>query len=193
MLLTTLRSIFETTPEDSRVIPEIFYAFYEMKDATVTQDVLKILSDCVESNKCDQNTWVYGFFYLKIMRQTRARDFAFQCFDNSGLPLQIRCLAADALRFIAEKNDVPALKARFELTPQDVYCGDFFRKYHSEAAVHLFQKDPLRALLLRAIGNQKNLDDYDWIWFVGDNKTEDPTTRKVAEIYVRSLDEQRKK
>ena len=62
-----------------------------------------------------------------------------------------------------------------------------YRKFHSEAAVVLFEKDTMRALFVRAVGNLKDAADYDWIWMVGANANENMRTRKVAEMYARAL------
>ena len=64
-----------------------------------------------------------------------------------------------------------------------------YRKYHEEPAIILFERDPLRALYLRSIGNQMDGADFDWIWTVGSNVKENAMTRKVAETYTRAMQE----
>lgn len=192
VLLTTLRETFAENRADSELMPAILFAFFDMnKDAAAVQDAMTILETCFDTRDCSDEVLAYAFFYLKSLRILRASALAFRYFDDTSLPLASRCMAADLLRFIATKNEVPDLKARFERTPSEVECGDKFRKYHAEAAIHLFERDPLRALLLRGVGNVMDQANYDWIWLVGANEREHMTTRKVAEIYVRALDERR--
>ncbi|MCL2326871.1 MAG: hypothetical protein FWC40_10315 [Proteobacteria bacterium] len=192
VLLTTLRQTFAENRAESVLMPAILFAFFDMeKDAAAVQDTMTILETCFDTRDCSDDLLTYAFFYLKSLRVHRASALAFRYFDDTSLPLGSRCMAADLLRFIATKDEVPGLKARFESTPSDVECGDKFRKYHAEAAIHLFERDPLRALLLRGVGNVMDQANYDWIWLVGSNEREHMTTRKVAEIYVRALDERR--
>ena len=79
------------------------------------------------------------------------------------------------------------MKQAFEKVASNDNCPIVYRKYHEEAAIILFEDDPMRALFVRSIGNLMDADDYDWIWSVGANDSENQQTRKVAEMYTKAM------
>lgn len=186
-LLAVLRSTFANDHGDNAVIISILYAFYEMKDQTVASDVSEMIEICRDKGDCGVELQAYAFFYLKSMRPKTAAPIAFSILDNASATPEQRCFAADVVRFTASKADVAKIKALFDETPRDLECPVMYRKFHSEAAVVLFEKDTMRALFVRAVGNLENDADYDWIWMVGSNTNENVRTRKVAEMYARAL------
>ena len=121
------------------------------------------------------------------MRPKTAAALAFSVLDNAQTTTAQKCFAADLVRFTASKTDIPKIKSLFDKAPRDLECPVMYRKFHSEAAVVLFEKDTMRALFVRAVGNLKDAADYDWIWMVGANANENMRTRKVAEMYARAL------
>lgn len=187
LLLSTLRESFNRDHGDKEVVPAIFYAFYEMKDGMAATEAVNILDLCLEKRDCSSEILQYGFFYLKSMKVKAGAKLSFKYLSSSGLSDEMRCYATDILRFTASAEDVPAMKREFEKAPVYAECPVVYRKYHQEAAIILFEADPLRALLVRAIGNMMNPDDFDWIWVIGSNASEHLTTRKVAEIYTRAM------
>ncbi len=197
-LLRILNDTFRADPMNKELVPALIYAFYDMKDSIAVQSVVDILDTCLE-NACSDEIIQYAFFYLKIQNATQGAQTAFHYIDRPSIPLTRRCLAADSLRFIAEPKHVADLKIRFDKTPLEDQCEDVYRKYHQEAAVQLFEHDPMRALYVRAVGNLmlksndniKRKTDYDWIWVIGSDERENPYTRKVAEIYTRAMNEKK--
>lgn len=189
LFIHTMRESFEKNRQDAVLLPALFYAFSGLKDPSAATLTIQILESCLEKRDCSPEIRLYAFFYLKSLRVKQSVELALEYFDTRDLDLETRCLAADSLRFTASKNDVPALKRRFDETPSDLQCEDIYRKHHSEALVLLFEKDPLKALWVRSVGNQMDKSDYDWIYAIGDNKAENPSVRKVAEIYIRAMNE----
>ncbi|MBQ1265729.1 MAG: HEAT repeat domain-containing protein [Proteobacteria bacterium] len=197
-LLKIMDETFLNDSQNKEMIPAIIYAFYEMNDSLAIQPVINILEECLEK-KCSDEIYQYGFFYLKLRNATQGAATALKYIDRQNIPLKTRCLAADSLRFIAESGYVSDMKIRFDRTPREDACEDVYRKYHQEAAVMLFEHDPMRALFVRAIGNlmlkskdvRKRQADYDWIWVIGSDEKENPYTRKVAEIYTRAMNEKK--
>ena len=187
-LISELHRNFAQDHSDTEFVPSILYAFYEMKDKTAVTDAIQILNTCLEKQDCSIQIYQYAFFYLKSLKIQEASAVSFK-YLSSQVPLEQRCYAADMLRFASSQSDVPEMKRVFEKTPQSSQCDVVFRKYHSEAAIILFEQDPMRSLLLRAVGNYYNPDDYDWIWMIGSNKNENDLTRKVAEMYTRAMRE----
>lgn len=193
-LLKHLGDVFEADPQNLELIAAILYAFCDMKDSMAVQTVVQMLDACLEQS-CSDAVVQYGFFYLKMRNATQGAKTAFRYIDRPDLPLSIRCAAADSLRFIAEPSHVADMKIRFDKTPMTVKCEDVYRKYHQEAPILLFEHDPMRALFVRAVGNLmlksedsfKRKADYDWIWVIGSDERENPSTRKVAEIYTRAM------
>ena len=186
VLISTLRDEMAHHPEHTNLVPSIFYAFYEMKDSALSQDVIRILSVCLDEKNCSEEVYQYAFFYLKSLKNSETSETAFK-YVESDMPQSIKCYAVDSLRFASKKTDIPRMKELFDQIPSDVTCPVIYRKYHEEAAVVLFEEDPMRALLVRAIGNYMVPENYDWIWMVGSNTAENPSTRKVAEIYTRAM------
>ena len=184
-LLTVLREHFEQDRSDSVLIPSILYAFFTMKDNLAAPDAMNILHVCL-SESCGENVLQYAFFYLKSLRIKQAAATAFDYLSSDHASVSSRCYAADILRFTASPADVPMMKSAFENTPQALECPVVYRKFHGEAAVILFEQDTMRALFVRAIGNLKRPEDYNWIWMVGSNTAENLQTRKVAEVYARA-------
>lgn len=197
-LLRLLNETFRADPMNKELTPAIIYAFYDMKESLAVQPVVDILDTCLEKT-CSDEIIQYAFFYLKLRNATQGAQTAFHYIDRPDIPLSRRCLAADSLRFIAEPKHVADMKIRFDRTPLEDQCEDVFRKYHQEAAVILFEHDPMRALYVRAVGNimleskdnLKRKKDYDWIWVIGSDERENPYTRKVAEIYTRAMNEKK--
>ncbi len=186
-LLAVLRSTFATNHGDNGVMMSILYAFYEMQDQTVARDISEIVETCRDSGDCGVDLQAYAYFYLKSMRPKTAAALAFSVLDNAQTTTAQKCFAADLVRFTASKTDIPKIKSLFDKAPRDLECPVMYRKFHSEAAVVLFEKDTMRALFVRAVGNLKDAADYDWIWMVGANANENMRTRKVAEMYARAL------
>lgn len=184
-LLTVLRERFKLDRSDNVLIPSILYAFFTMKDHIAAPDAVNILQSCL-TETCGENVLQYAFFYLKSLRIKQAAATSFDYLASDQTSASSRCYAADILRFTASPADVPMMKSAFEKTPQALECPVVYRKFHGEAAVILFEQDTMRALFVRAIGNLKRPEDYDWIWMVGSNPAENLQTRKVAEIYARA-------
>lgn len=189
LLLSTLRQTFETNHSDTQIVPAIFYTFYSLKDTMAATEAVNILNICLEKRDCSSEILQYGFFYLKSLKIKDGANLSFKYLSAADLPDEMRCYATDILRFTASPGDVPAMKREFEKAPIYAECPVVYRKYHGEAAIILFEDDPLRGLLLRAIGNMMNPDDFDWIWMIGNNQSEHMTTRKIAEIYTRAMQE----
>ena len=185
-LIALLRQEFANHPDNTTFLTAIIYAFYEMRDPAVSHDVLQILTTCLDNRNCHEELYQYAFFYLKSLKIAEASELSFKYID-SDISTSIKCYAVDNLRFASKKTDVPHMKEVFEKTQSDTTCQVVYRKFHEEASIILFEEDPMRALLVRAIGNYMNPDDYDWIWMVGSNTSENPMTRKVAEIYTRAM------
>lgn len=186
-LLAVLRDLFARDHGDNEVVTSILYAFCEMKDQAPARDVTGMLETCRESGDCGTQLQAYAFFYLKSLRAKSSAGLAFSFLGDPSATAEQKCFAADLLRFTASKDDIGRIKAEFEKTPRDSECPVMYRKFHSEAAVVLFEKDTMRALFVRAVGNLKDDADYDWIWMVGANTQENMRTRKVAEMYARAL------
>ena len=186
-LLSALHQSFDVDHADTEFVPSILYAFYEMKDKSASSDAMQILNKCLDAQDCSLQIYQYAFFYLKSLKVSEASAISFKYLDNPRIPLEQRCYAADMLRFASNQSDVPAMKRKFEETPQEAQCAVVFRKYHSEAAIILFEQDPMRSLFLRAVGNYYDPKDYDWIWMIGSNTSENDLTRKVAEMYTRAM------
>lgn len=189
LLLSTLRQTFAQNHNDSELVPAILYTFYQLKETMASTETINILNVCLEKRDCSEAILQYGFFYLKSLKIKEGAKLSFQYLATPDLPDNMRCYATDILRFTASKTDVPAMKREFEKAPVYAECPVVYRKYHQEAAIILFEDDPLRGLLLRAIGNIMDPNDYDWIWMIGDNQSEHMTTRKIAEIYTRAMQE----
>ena len=189
LLLSVMRNTFENSHQDTELVPAVLYAFYSLKDSLIQQQALSMLEICLSARDCSSEILQYTFFYLKTLQIKEASKMAFRYLEAESITDEMRCLATDSLRFTASKSDVPALKREFEKAPMDFECPVIYRKYHEEAAIMMFERDPLRSLLLRAIGNQSKDDgaDFDWIWMVGSNPKENAATRKVAEMYTRAM------
>ncbi|MBO4349546.1 MAG: HEAT repeat domain-containing protein [Proteobacteria bacterium] len=187
-MMSEMRRSFAQNHADTEFVPSLLYAFYEMKDKTAVSEAVQILNTCFEQQDCSLQIYQYAFFYLKSLKISEASAVSFK-YLASQVPLEQRCYAADILRFASSQSDVPEMKRVFEKTPQTSQCDVVFRKYHSEAAIILFEQDPMRSLLLRAVGNYYDPNDYDWIWMIGSNQNENDLTRKVAEMYTRAMRE----
>lgn len=187
LLLSILRQTFEKDHGDKQLVPAILYAFYDLKDTMAATEAINILNICLEKRDCSSEILQYGFFYLKSLKVKDGASLSFKYLSTADLPDEMRCYATDILRFTASPNDVPAMKREFEKAPVYAECPVVYRKYHGEAAIILFEDDPLRGLLLRAVGNMMDPDDFDWIWMIGNNQSEHMTTRKIAEIYTRAM------
>lgn len=186
-LLAKEREIFAKSHKDDERLESIIYAFYEMKEQTAMRDIVEMLQTCLKDGDCGLRLQAYAFFYLKSLRVKEAPALAFSFLESPHTNDTQKCYAADVLRFTSAKSDVPRLKKQFDAVPRDLECPVLYRKFHSEAAVILFEKDTMRALILRAVGNLKEDADYDWIWMIGSNINENMHTRKVAETYARAL------
>lgn len=184
-LLTVLRERFKQNRSDNVLTPSILYAFFTMKDPIAAPDAMNILQTCLVES-CSESVLQYAFFYLKSLRIKQAASTAFDYLSSEHASVSSQCYAADILRFTASPNDVPKMKSAFDHTAQSQECPVVYRKFHGEAAVILFEQDTMRALFVRAIGNLKRPEDYDWIWMVGSNTAENLQTRKVAEMYARA-------
>ncbi len=186
-MITVMNQTFTQDPMNHELIPSIIYAFsYAMKDDSAVQPVMQKLETCL-STACSDEILQYGFFYLKSMRSTQAAPLAFKYIDDAQQPAAHRCWAADSLRFISEPKHIAEMKMRFDRTSRELVCADVFHKYHQEAAVVLFENDPMRSLYVRAVGNHMQPSDYDWIWVIGSDENELLSTRKVAEVYTRAM------
>lgn len=185
-LMNALRSTFRHDRHEKELVPSILYTFYQMKDSSVSHEVIQMLKSCLTSQDCSDQTYQYAFFYIKSLKVADGADVALQ-YIRADLPLSYRCYAADSLRFASRSSDIADIKRAFDTTPRDTECDVVYRKYHSEAAVILFEADTMRALHLRAVGNYMDPNQYDWIWNIGSNTNENPKTRKVAEIYARAM------
>ena len=157
-----------------------------MKDTMATGAAMKIIDTCAHQT-CSSPVLQYAFFYLKSMHFESAAPM---CLDILGMPEvshEMRCYAADILRFTATSSEVAGMKRAFEKIDSNDNCPIVYRKYHEEAAIILFEDDPMRALLVRAVGNLMDASDYDWIWSIGSNVSENMQTRKVAEMYTKAM------
>ena len=187
-LITVLRKASEGDDPRSWNVPLVMsslYGFYEMRDAMASQDAIHLLDRCLEKG-CDERVLQYAFFYLKSLRVKDGAALSFRVLDSASSGHAMQCYAADLLRFTASKKDVPAMKRVFERTPIQSMCPVVYRKYREEAAIIMFEADPMRALFVRAIGNINDRADDDWIWMVGSDVHENLETRKVAEVYARA-------
>ncbi len=188
-LFQVLKSEFAKNHQEKELVPAILYAFYSMKDSMAAPETIQMLRVCLEQRDCSSEILQYAFFYLKSLKVKDAAALSFTYLDTPSITPEERCYASDILRFTAGKSDVARLKQEFDKTPSDIECPVVYRKYHEEPAIILFERDPLRALYLRSIGNQMDGADFDWIWTVGSNVKENAMTRKVAETYTRAMQE----
>ncbi|MBR4984201.1 MAG: HEAT repeat domain-containing protein [Proteobacteria bacterium] len=188
-LLTVMRATFERNHADTVLVPATLFAFYILDDPMAYREALSILDTCLEARDCSPQVLQYAFFYLKSMKKTETAALAFKYLDTPDISQEMRCYATDVLRFTATKNDVPAMKQAFENTPIHAECPVIYRKYHEEAAIILFEHETMRALLVRAIGNIMDAANYDWIYAIGANTSENAQTRKIAETYIRSMNQ----
>jgi len=191
-MISTLNATFAEDPKNKELIPAIFFAFFDIeKDKMAIQPAVQILNNCLQT-ECSDEVLQYTFFYLKSVKAQQSSEIAFKYIDSPTVPLKTKCLAADSLRFTAPVSSIPDLKMRYDRTPIDAQCDDVFRKYHMEAAIQMFEHDPMRALFIRAVGNHMRKSDYDWIYAIGTDTNEKPETRKVCEIYTRAMNEKAK-
>ena len=187
VLYAVLKKTFAENHADKELIPAVFYAFYMMDEPMAAQETIQMMKTCLDSRDCSSEILQYGFFYLKSHRVKDAASLCFSYIDTPNISEEMRCFASDILRFTASKDDVPRLKAEFKKTSSNAECPIVYRKYHEEPAVILFERDPLRSLYLRSIGNIMDPNDFDWIWMVGSDQNENMQTRKVAEMYTRAM------
>jgi hypothetical protein len=183
-LLATLKRDFEE--KNYETASNILYALSLLGDKSVATPVQGYLERCYNT-QCDTVFLAYAFYLLKTLQASSSVNISIKFLTKEDATNELRCYAADALRYTAKPRDIPMLKEQFELAAPMQECAPFYKKHHSEAAVLLFDSEPLRAKLLRAVGNQKDTRQYDWIWRVGSNTAEHPQTRKAAEIYTRAM------
>ena len=188
-LFLVLKKEFAKNHRETELVPATLYAFYSMKDSMAAPETIQMLKICLEQRDCSSQILQYAFFYLKSLKVKDAAALSFNYLDTPAITAEERCYASDILRFTSSKTDVARIKQEFDKTPSDVECPVVYRKYHEEPAIILFERDPLRALYLRSVGNQMDPGDYDWIWAVGSNVGENAMTRKVAETYTRAMQE----
>lgn len=187
LLLSVLRESFEKNHADIELVPSILFAFYLMNDPIAAQVTIQMMDRCLGTLDCSSEVLQYGFFYLKSLRVKDAAALSFRYLESDKKSAEMTCYASDILRWTSSKKDVPALKREFEKADSQVECPVVFRKYHEEPGIILFERDMLRALFLRSVGNIKDPADFDWMWMIGSNAQENVQTRKVAEIYTRAL------
>lgn len=193
LLMTVMRSAFEQNHADSVLVPATLFAFYTLNDDMASSEAIHILDTCLTKRDCSPQVLQYAFFYLKSMKKTETAALAFKYLNASDLPDDMRCYATDVLRFTATKKDVPAMKQAYDSTQVYAECPVIYRKYHEEAPIILFEHDTLRALLVRAVGNIMDPANYDWIYAIGANTSEAPMTRKIAETYIRAMNQKNAK
>ncbi len=191
LLISTIRNTFSQSHSDTELIPAALFAFYLLKDSMAVPETIQLLKTCRLDNNCSPEILQYAFFYLKFIKAKDAAALSFEYIHDPNISNDIRCLATDILRFTAAAQNIPDMKHEFDLADPNLQCPVIYRKYHEEAAIILFEHDYLRSLLLRAIGNlsMDNGRDYDWIWSIGNNTSENQQTRKVAEMYTRAMHE----
>jgi len=167
----------------------ILRGFSFSQDERAGSSVMVLLESCATKSPpqaCSKEVVEAAFYALRKMKHEAGRSVAMS-YLRSERELEERCAAADALRYIATGDDIPELQRAFsEVTPDDE-CAYAQWRYHEEKAIDVTEKEPLRAKLLRAIGNRKIFETYEWIWAVGADEKENDTTRKVAEQYAREM------
>lgn len=188
-IFSVMKTSFTNNHADKDLVPSCLYSFYMMKDPMAAQETIKILDTCLETRDCSSEILQYAFFYLKSLHVKEASKLSFKYLDVPDISEEMRCYASDILRFTATKSDVPRLKNEFKKAGSSIECPVVYRKYHEEPAVIMFEKNPLNALFLRSVGNIMDPADYDWIWMIGSNTSENMQTRKVAETYTRAMQE----
>src|SRR5690606_25609151 len=144
---------------------------------------------CTEGGpRPSEDVVVNGFYALQKMSYSPGAEVGLAWLGGACEASEIeQCAAADALRYIATEDELKALERRFTEIPSDMECGYAMWRYHEEKALEIVEAEPLRAKIVRAVGNRKDYDSYEWIWAVGANENEHPKTRKVAEIYAREM------
>ena len=185
-LFSILQSRFTADHGDTELVPAILFSLYSMHDPVAAQYVIGMMDACLADRNCSSEVLQYGFFYLKSLRVKDAAALSFRYLAADGITPEMRCYAADILRWTASRQDVPAMKREFDKAPRDVECPVLFRKYHEEPGIILYERYTLRALFLKSVGNIKDPADFDWIWMVGSNPEEDMQTRKAAEMETRA-------
>ncbi len=161
-----------------------------MKDRRAGPAVARLLESCDPSPESLRPKVVqHALWALAQMDFPGGRNAAkaFLLPDSCARDLSERCAAAESLRVIANNEDIAFLQSAFAKAKPDEECAYFMWRYHEEKSIELVEKEPLRAKILRAVGNRKNPNTYEWIWSVGANEEEHHRTRKVAEIYTREM------
>ncbi|GEM_PF-2079447 len=187
LLMSVMRNTFAESHGDEELVPAALYAFYSMKESMAARDAMKIVETCVSAGDCSSTVLQYAFFYLKSLHVKDAAPMSLKILEMPDVPHEVRCYAADILRFTASKTDVPRLKQQFDKAGSNDNCPIVYRKFHEEAAIILFEDDYMRSLFVRSVGNMMDPNDYDWIWSIGSNTSENMQTRKVAEMYTRAM------
>lgn len=184
-LLAALQSAFE----GKRFVEasDIVYGLTLLNDKAVIGPVQRLLEQCDEVGTCEPLFVAYAFYLLKTLQAPGAAKLSVRFLENSKTTKEIRCFAADCLRYTAKPRDIDTLKHLFAQAGVQEECAPLYKKLNEEAAVLLFDAEPVRAKLLRAVGNQRDMRNYDWIWTIGADTSEHPQTRKAAEIYTRAM------
>ncbi|MBO4351736.1 MAG: HEAT repeat domain-containing protein [Proteobacteria bacterium] len=187
LLLSVMRDSFSKSHGNEELVPAALYAFYSMKESMAARDAMQIIETCVTAGDCSSPVLQYAFFYLKSLHVKDAAPMSLKILEMPEISHEMRCYAADILRFTASKAEVPRMKQAFDKVNSNDNCPIVYRKYHEEAAIILFEDDYMRSLFVRSVGNIMDSNDYDWIWSIGSNTSENMQTRKVAEMYTRAM------
>ncbi len=170
----------------------ILHGFAMMEDARAGDGVAAFLGGCSgegESRSLSEDEVIAAFYAMRKMGHESGSEVSLEVLGGTLCAPNMleRCAAADSLRYVATKEDMTAVQRTYRDIPPQAECEYAMWRYHEEKALEIVEKGPLRAKLVRTIGNQKDNDAYEWIWAVGADESEHPETRKVAETYAREM------
>lgn len=159
-------------------------------DARMGRAVARFIQKCdAPAELRDEEVVVTGFWAIAQIADESSRELAlnFAAGKLCDPGPRIRCAAAQALERIATVEDIPAMQRIFDATDPSQECEPYYWRYREEKMLALFDDGPLRAKFVKAVGNRKSVDSYEWIWRVGSNTDENIYTRATAEAYARAF------
>lgn len=168
-----------------------FSFFGSADEGAAGPTIVSLLEGCntPDGERLPEAVVINAFYAIKETRFDGGREIAQRYLEGNfcSPSLPERCSAANALRYIGKPDDIPFLKRAFQGAQRDDYCDANYWKFRKEGLTEIIDKEPLRAKILRAVGNQKDFDTYEWMWSIGANEEEHPETRKVSETYTTEM------
>lgn len=161
-------------------------------DARGGESVARLLDSCEGGeSRLSEELVVTGFYALRQTRYHAGSPVALKYLGGEAcgatVTRQEQCAAADALRDIAQEAHLEGLQRVYPTLPSDYDCEYEIWHYANEKGVELVEAEALRSKVVRAVGNRKSYDTYEWLWNIGADERENLKTRKVAELYVRGI------